>query len=281
MIKLYLLSLIAGIICLTSCDKDNNSPTPNSAIIKAFNEKYPGASRVEWEKKNSYMTADFVYEQSVNTAWFNNAGQWYMTETELRDISQLPEAVRIAFNNSEYASWTTDDIDRLERLDTEPIYIIEVKNGKAEFELYYSADGVLIKAIPDDDNDDYENFLPDTNPMPSAITEFINSKYPNARIIETDTEHGYTEVDIIHNNRGKEVVFNNKQEWVNTHYDVWKNEVEDIIQQALANSEYRDYIIDDIEKYETPDGDYYLYELEKGERELNIKIDLSGNISRI
>ena len=39
-----------------------------------------------------------------------------------------------------------------------------------------------------------------------------------------------------------------------------------------------DYIIDDIERYETPDQTYYLFELEKGAKEIEIKIDLSGKL---
>lgn len=276
--KLHLLSLIAGVLCLTACDNNDNSPAPNEAVTKAFTAKYPSASRVEWEYKGSYITAEFIYDKFSTTAWFDNTGQWFMTETELRNINQLPEAVLTAFKASEYATWSTDDVDRLERLDTETIYVIEVKNGRQEFDLIYSEDGILIKAIPDTDNDDYDEYLPDINPAPTAITEYINANYPDARIIEIDNEHGMTEVDIIHNNRSKEVVFNSKQEWVNTHYDVSQNEVEEIVLQALAASQYGNYHIDDIEKYETLAGDYYLFELERGEHEVKMKIDLNGNI---
>lgn len=279
--KLSLLPLIIGILCLTSCDKDDNSIVPDEAVIKTFSEKFPTASQVKWEKKNSYLIADFIYEQHSTTAWFDNNGEWYMTETELRNFESLPEAVRTAFKSSEYAKWSTDDIDRLERPDKEKIYVIEVKNGQQEYDLYYSEDGILIKAIPDTDHDDYEDLLPPNQSISSVITDFINNKYPNARIIETDVEHGQTEVDIIHDNRSKEVVFNNKQEWLNTHYDVQKNEVDKTVQEALANSDYKDFYIDDIEKYETPAGDYYLFELEKGAQEVDVKIDLNGQISRI
>lgn len=280
--KLHLLSIIAGLICLTACDNDDNSPAPNDAVTKAFKTKYPTASRVEWENKYSYITADFFNGQFETTAWFDLSGQWYMTETELRSTSNLPQAVLTAFNNSEYAKWITDDVDRLERLDAETIYIIEVKNGKLEYDLIFSEDGILIKAIPDTDNDDYNEFLPETNPAPSAITEFISQKYPEARIIEIDNEHGMIEVDIIHDKRSKEVVFDSKQVWVNTHYDVLRSEVESAVLQALEASEYKAYHIDDIEKYETSSaGEYYIFELELGEREVDVKIDLSGNISRI
>lgn len=276
--KLHLLSLIAGVLCLTACDNDDHNPAPNSAVTKAFSAKYPSASRVEWEYKGSYITAEFFDGQFETTAWFDNTGQWFMTETELRNINHLPQAVLEAFKASEYATWRTDDVDRLERLDAETIYIIEVKNGRQEFDLIYSEDGILIKAIPDTDNDDYNEYLPGTNPAPSAITEYINANYPGARIIEIDYEHGMTEVDIIHDKRSKEVVFDSKQVWVNTHYDVWQNEVEEIVLQALAASQYGNYHIDDIEKYETLAGDYYLFELERGEREVKMKIDLNGNI---
>lgn len=279
--KLSLLPLIIGILCLTSCDKDNDSILPNETVTKAFTEKFPTASQVKWEKKNTYMVADFVYDQYKTSAWFDNNGQWYMTETELRSLEALPEAVRTALKNSKYANWATDDIDCLERPDTEKVYVIEVKNGREEYDLYYSEDGILIKAIPDTDNDDYEDQLLPTQPLPSAITDFINTRYPGARIIETEIEHGLTEVDIIHGNRSKEVVFNNKQEWLNTHYDVRENEVEPTVMQTLAGSEYKDFYIDDIEKYETPAGDYYLFELEKGTQEVDIKIDLKGQITRI
>lgn len=279
--KRNLFFCLLGLLCLAACDdNDNNanSLTPNEAVTKAFSEKYPSATRVEWENKSTYMKADFIYNSLSHKAWFDHNGQWYMTETELQHKDRLPEAVQAALTNSEYADWIIDDIDLLERLDAEKLYIIEVKNGKQEYELYYSEDGILLKAIPDDDNDDYEDYLPGPTPS-SSITDFIMSKYPDARIVEIEREHGNIEVDIIHDKRSKEVVFNAKEEWLNTHYDLRKNELPAIVSEALTNSEYSTYAIDDIEKYETPQGDYYLIEVEKGNHEIDLIIDAEGNIS--
>ncbi|MFR3853909.1 MAG: PepSY-like domain-containing protein, partial [Odoribacter splanchnicus] len=205
-------------------------------------------------------------------------GQWYMTETELTHTSQLPEDVQKALANSEYAQWYIDDIDRLERNGTETIYVIEVKKDKQEYDLYYSADGILVKVQADLTDDDYENYLPDASELPASLRQFIQNKYPNSRIIETETEHNRTEVDIIHENRSKEVIFDASGNWLNTHYDVRQNEVETAVMNALKTSAYADYIIDDIERYETPDQTYYLFELEKGAKEIKIKIDLSGKL---
>ena len=98
---------------------------------------------------------------------------------------------------------------------------------------------------------------------------------------QTEKKHSQTEVDIIHEKKSKEVVFDTQNQWINTHYDVLKNEVENNVLQALNQSEYANYTIDDIEKYETANGYYYLFELEKGEMEIELQIDTKGQITLI
>lgn len=277
--KKYLLALAAGLFLFTACDNDDDhSNRPNGAVTKAFEAKFPNASRIEWEYKKDYSVAEFHNDGFETDAWFDQSGKWYMTKIEYRTIENIPnETVRNAFKNSEYKTWRVEDVDYLNRLDAEGIYIIEVEQGKVETDLYYSEEGILIKAIPDDGDDYYENYLPGVNPDMQAIIEIVQQKYPNAKIIETDIEDGFIEVEIIDNGRGKEVIFDNKRNWVNTHYDVRKNEVEQIVLNTI-NKEYADYQIDDIEKYETPTVNYYLFELEVGEKETNVKIGLDGII---
>lgn len=273
--KTKLLISIIALGFLTACQDDDNI-TPNQLVIDALHNKYPSADNVEWENEKSYITASFWQEQLSHTAWFDNYGQWHMTEIELIQKEKLPEAVRTAFENSTYNNGRIDDIDLLERLDAENIYIIEVKQDGKEYHLCYSEDGVLVKTIEGDMNDDYEDYLP-TDPTPSEMTEFIQNRYPNARIVEIDIERNHIEVDIIHEQRGKELIFNAQKEWTHTHYDVLQTEIETVVLETLKQSEYKDYHIDEIEKYETPDGDYYLFELEKG-KEVRIKIDTNGNL---
>ena len=123
-----------------------------------------------------------------------------MTKTEYRTIENIPnETVRNAFQNSEYKTWRVEDVDYLNRLDAEGIYIIEVEQGKIETDLYYSEEGILIKAIPDDGDDYYENYLPGINPTKQVIIEIVQKQYPNAKIIEIDMENGFIEVEIIDN----------------------------------------------------------------------------------
>ena len=127
--NLYALFFGLALFGFCSCDNDD-SVTPDPQARQAFESKYPNATQVEWEKKNNYLIAEFIDNQLDGKAWFDATGRWYMTETELTHTSQLPEDVQKALANSEYAQWYIDDIDRLERNETETIYVIEVKKDK-------------------------------------------------------------------------------------------------------------------------------------------------------
>ena len=75
-------------------------------------------------------------------------------------ICHLPSWV-----NSEYASWKRDDIDKLERTGVETVFVIEVEKQNQEVDLYYSADGTLIKSIVDTDDDNSEHLLFQYTPL--------------------------------------------------------------------------------------------------------------------
>lgn len=276
--KQHILYCLLGLFLWAGCNDDDNF-IPNESVIQAFNAKYPSATQVEWEAQSSYLTVEFMDHHLSNTAWFDQTGQWFMTQTEFNRLELLPAEVLAAFQSSTYAHWTTDDIDRLERRDSKTIYIIEVKQGNEEYDLYYSEDGLLKKALADKDNDDDDVYLP--HPLPAAITEFLNGKYPGARLVDIEQEQGITEVDIIHENRSMEVIFDAHNEWLSTHYDVTIDDIEHTVTEALNNSEYKSYFINDIEKYETLSENYYLFELEKNETEVELRIDMNGKLTLI
>lgn len=269
-----ILMAVACIIGFLSCDNDDDNLRVSPELQKAFLEKYPAATRVEWETKAGYYVADFYDNASEASAWFTPAGVWCMTETDVLYVG-LPEAVKAAFEQGDYSTWTVDDVDKLERRDMETVYVIEVEKKPQEMDLYYSAEGLLIKAVADTDHDDdYESHLPIQ--APEAILSFINDKYPDARLIEIEVEQGVTEVEIVHEGRCKEVRFDKTNNWISTSWDIRRNELPAVVTQALANSEYSTYTVDDAEYYEAPQGDYYQIELEQGAKEIKVKIDTTG-----
>lgn len=272
-LNMYFILLALGTCGLQSCDNDDDSIQVSPQVQQALSSKYPGARFVEWESKSGYYVADFRDNTYETEAWFTPDGVWKMTETDIPYIA-LPQAVKNQFEISEYKSWRKEDIDKLEYSGTtEPIYIIEVEQGNQEVDLHYSQDGVLIKSVIDMD-DDNQGYLPSPS-LTATIELFIKNKYPNARIFEVEEERGMLEVDIIHDNRSKEVIFDKAGTWISTSWEVRQIPAE--ITNAVKNSpQYATYRIDDADYFETPQGDYYLLELELGNIDVKVKVDSTG-----
>lgn len=123
----------------------------------------------------------------------------------------------------------------------------------------------------------------DNNPLSNGVTEaintFIENRYPNATIIEVDREENRTiEVDIMHDQLKKEVVFDTNSNWLQTSWDILVSALPQEVKNIINDPNYEGYHIDDADFVETPKGNYYLLELEKGERELKVKVDETGQI---
>lgn len=155
----YSLILILSLGVTTACS-DDDSPTDNSvkvpdAVMTSFQTKYPdiAPASVKWDLKGSYYVADYKTTANMREveAWFSPDGTWRMTETDNgRDLFLLPTDINTAFNNSDYALWTIDDIEYYEYPDaTNNFYLFEVeKTGETDTALYFSTAGTLIKTTP-------------------------------------------------------------------------------------------------------------------------------------
>lgn len=281
-LKIYTLLLaLSAMWSLQSCDNnDDDSITVPAELQNALSSKFPNAANVKWETKSGYYVADF-YDGYETSAWFTQTGKWQMTETDI-PYKALPQDVRTAFEKSEYASWKKDDVDKLEREGVETVFVIEVENQNQEVDLYYSADGTLIKSVVDTD-DDKNGHLPVQ--LSETMKNFINEKYPNAKIMEIDVENdrndwdfGYTEVDIIHNGISKDVLFDQTGNWYSTSWEVRQNVLPEAVSNTIKN-QYGEYRFDDAEYIEKADGTiYYRIELEKGNVDINVNIKENGDI---
>ena len=269
---------------LCSCDKEENGQLTTDEARNTLKSMYPSAKSISWEIKNGYIVADFNAPSSgrevEHSAWFDRSGRWYMTETDI-PFSALPEAVKTAYQQSAYAEWVVDDVDMIERENYETLYVIEAESRSAgndtDVDLYYSADGILIKALTDADNDnDYGDLI--TSSLNESLRAFIENRYPGARILEIDVESRRTEVEIIDGNVCREVIFDTSNVWIRTETETTLRNIPATVQQALDNSIYAGYLIDDVYHIETESGEHYLFELENNGREINVGIDVQGNI---
>lgn len=272
----YLILLFAaGCLWFQSCDKDDNNPNPgNDLVQQSFHTLYPGAERIDWERSGSYYVADFRYQNNDLSAWFDASGTWLMTETELTLI-RLPEAVRSALLTGDYANWQIDEIDLYERPDTEDIYVIEVEQGGQELDLIYAPDGTLLKTL-NNTGDNPGHFLPQS--IPTEVQTFVSTQYPGAQIIDIEQEIGHYEVDILHENRFKEIYFNASWEWTMTQWEVRPSELPAVVQQTLEQNVGSNYVIDEADYVSTPTGNWYLIEIDRLIGDLQLKITAEGQL---
>ena len=263
---------------MQSCDDDDDNLNVPEELRSAFSQKYPEASP-KWKTRSNYYIADFQDQNYESEAWFTSDAVWLMTETDLPHAS-LPEAVKNAFKNSEYGQWSLDDVDMLVREGMEPVYVLEVEQGPREMDLYYNAEGILIKVV-EDSEDDSEDYLPIE--LPEGVKNFLQEKYAESKIVETDREHGRLEVDIIHHGVVKEVVFDDSGNWLSTSREIGWNSLPEVVKIAIQREISNNYVgyeaDDEPGMVETPDGNYYRIELEaEDDREVILKIREDGTL---
>lgn len=155
----FLSAIILGCITLIAvgCSDEYNAPP---VTRNDFDKRYPTAYDVEWEKHHGHAVVDFKLhgEYGDCEAWYTFDGVWVMTRFDIR-YSELPEAVRSAFEQGYGTQTPVDDVERLERNTADTIYYIEatvVVNGfLTDIHLEYLGDGTLLRSSADIRDYDY------------------------------------------------------------------------------------------------------------------------------
>ena len=270
-----------GVFSMTSCsdDDDSNVNVPEN-VTRAFNDKYAGVGRVEWDReRGGYLVAEFNKDGKEYDAWFTETGEWVMTEVDHgRRMENLPEAVQTGYEATTYSAenWTIDDIDEIQRPAYETFYIIEVeKKGQPDYDLYFDANGTLFREVQGEGN--YNGDLVG-NQLPAEMQSFIDSEYPGARVVDFDSEHNGYEVDVIHDGKSKEIWFDTQYNWVQTSTDVTRDIPANI--RAAVEAQYPNKRIDDCDYVETAQGEaYYLVDLDNYNKDLKVASD--GTITEV
>ena len=270
-------ALCCGLFGISSCNENTEGTvTVPKHIEEQFYMKYPDAKNVQWSSKDGYTVASFYQtNDSISdkcSAWFSlSDGFWDMTEFDI-PYSYLPDSVRTAFESSKYAvsPWVVDrEVDVLERAGIETLYVISVEDqsSSVEMDLYYSSDGILLKEVVDDvEGGHAEDFLPQT--PTTSIKEWIDQKFPGARIVDIETENGGTEVELVYNRSVYEVLFSREQNWMYTKQEIPEHQyasLPDKVLSALRTVEGFTSLaaLDDVDFYQTASsGNFYCIEME-------------------
>ncbi len=295
--KIALIALsIMAIFSFGACQKDGITTTDgkkvSEAVVKSFDKKFPEAQNVIWENKAPYWVAHFDLpktkaapaEQRSNSSWFDNQGNWQMTEHDI-EYATLPEAVKHTFETSKYAKWEIDDVETLERDGIVALYIIEVEKKDAsgkevELELYFTAEGLLTKVVPA--TEDHTELIPED--LPEALKTIIAKTFPEFKLLEAEVEDGKFEVEILFNGKDYELKYTTDFEWISTKYEIEPKNMEAELPPLVFNAfqkaikDLEGYRVDEIEvKESVKDGLIFEFELENDLLDKDIEFIFNAN----
>ena len=140
--KMLLFILTTIVFLLAGCEIGIKRPP--KAVRQSFDEMFPGATHVEWEKVMSTYQAEFYHEKHGKEAQFEGNGDWLRTKTEL-SFFDVPEPVMKAAH--EFCDWEIDDISLYEQATGVPaFYLIEydLDQSPREKQLRVLPDGTVV-----------------------------------------------------------------------------------------------------------------------------------------
>lgn len=129
------------------CDDDYS---PSATMSADFQQTYPNAVDVEWERKHGHIVAEFKLPGVSNDceAWFTKDGTWVLTTFDISK-SELPAAVLNAFESAYGAVTPVADVTLVKRSNGDDIYFIEIEtivdNQLVDLFLDYTPQGELLR----------------------------------------------------------------------------------------------------------------------------------------
>ncbi len=120
----------------------------DQAFKDSLSEKYPHAKHIEWDYDDGDIVAEFWDEGIERKVWFDQSGEWMKSKADI-PFSKLPEEVKMAFTNSQYANWKIEDIHFLEigenMLGENPdsFYEFKIEEGRQELTFAVYPDGTM------------------------------------------------------------------------------------------------------------------------------------------
>lgn len=143
--KTYIIYLFALMMIATSASYAQDIPQSEvpEAVLKSFNEAFPKASDVEWEREGEHFEVDFdVSFFKDHEAWFNSSGNLIRHKEEISK-GDLPEVV-VAAISSQYAEYRIDDVDKITE-NGKATYIVELEKGSEDRKVTFSEEGKVIE----------------------------------------------------------------------------------------------------------------------------------------
>ncbi len=113
-------------------------------VIESFNKLYPGSANVKWEIEEENYEATYKKDKIKSAVVFSAAGVLIQSEKSLGSVNELPAAV-LASLKKDFAGYSYEEPEIVKSGDGKVSYEVEAENAKGSYELFYDAQGNLIK----------------------------------------------------------------------------------------------------------------------------------------
>lgn len=152
---MYIMKQLSIIILLslwmTSCSKTHESSHVPNAAIEAFNAKFPGAEKVEWEvEEEGVWEAEFVLGGSKYSSNFKEDGTWLETERQLSE-DELPSDIS-SLLKQQFMDFEVEGAELVETPEGKS-YEIDIEKAEKLIEVIIDSQGNLSSKELEDEKD--------------------------------------------------------------------------------------------------------------------------------
>lgn len=133
------------IVCemtLIACSQEIPAHKIPSVVSNTLHVKFPGAEKIEWEKKNKFYEAEFFIGRKEHTAYLDASGRMMLYKIDI-PIPELPESV-VKTISENYKDFEIDDAEKIEH-NNQVFYETELDSKtKSSIKLIFSNEGKIL-----------------------------------------------------------------------------------------------------------------------------------------
>lgn len=124
-----------------ACEQRNKGLLPQEITLENFKTMYPHARSIKWKMDKGYHVVEFRDAGHDKYAWYSVNGIWLLTETEYK--RKAPAVIKDAVGKVD-SGWHINNVSLVEVKDKDSFYVVEVKKGDREINLFFSENGEFL-----------------------------------------------------------------------------------------------------------------------------------------
>lgn len=127
--------------------QDMNMNDVPADLRTTFEQGYPNAADVEWEKEGESYKVEFEIDRKDHEIWYTADGNTSKTEKQISE-NDLPQAIQSAISSS-YSEYNIDSVEMTEEGGS-ATYQVELEKGwNDEKQVVFDADGKVLSEMND------------------------------------------------------------------------------------------------------------------------------------